>query len=59
MSEVGTQKDKQSTPLVERVQAVRLICRQIRISKGWAVTGREKKYRKEQWRDKKRECRNE
>ena len=46
MSEVGTQKDKQSTPLVERVQAVRLICRQIRISKGWAVTGREKKYRK-------------
>ena len=46
MSEVGTQKDKQSTQLVERVQAVRLICRQIRISKGWAVTGREKKYRK-------------
>ena len=46
MSEVGTQKDKQSTPLVERVQAVRLICRQIRISKGWAVMGREKKYRK-------------
>ena len=46
MSEVGTQKDKQSTPLVERVQAVGLICRQIRISKGWAVTGREKKYRK-------------
>ena len=46
MSEVGTQKDKQSTPLVERVQAERLISRQIRISKGWAVTGREKKYRK-------------
>ena len=46
MSEVGTQKDKQRTPLVERVQAVRLICRQIRISKGWAVMGREKKYRK-------------
>ena len=46
MSEVGTQKDRLSTPLVERVQAVRLICRQIRISKGWAVTGREKKYRK-------------
>ena len=34
MSEVGTQKDRLSTPLVERVQAVRLICRQIRISKG-------------------------
>ena len=31
LSEVGTQKDKQSTPLVERVQAVRLVCRQIRI----------------------------
>ena len=34
MSEVGTQKDKQSTPLVERVQAERLISRQIRILKG-------------------------
>ena len=42
MSEVGTQKDRLSTPLVERVQAVRLICRQIRISKGRAVTGRQK-----------------
>ena len=30
MSEVGTQKDKQSAPLVERVQAMRLTCRQIR-----------------------------
>ena len=39
MSEVGTQKDRLSTPLVERVQAVRLICRQIRRSKGWAVMG--------------------
>ena len=46
MSEVGTQKDKQSTPLVERVQAERLISRQIRILKGRSVTGREKKYRK-------------
>ena len=31
MSEVGTQKDKQSAPLVERVQAMRLACRQIRM----------------------------
>ena len=42
MSEVGTQKDKQSTPLVERVQAVRLVRRQIRAQKGQAVMGREK-----------------
>ena len=41
MSEVGTQKDKQSTPLVERVQAVRLVRRQIRAQKGQAVMGRE------------------
>ena len=33
MSEVGTQKDKLSTPLVERVQAVRFECRKIRILK--------------------------
>ena len=33
LSEVGTQKDRLSTPLVERVQAVRLMCRQIRTSK--------------------------
>ena len=32
MSEVGTQKDKQSAPLVERVQAMRLMRRQIRAS---------------------------
>jgi hypothetical protein len=31
MSEVGTQKDRMSTPLVERVQAARLACRQIRM----------------------------
>ena len=30
LSEVGTQKDRQSTPLVERVQASRLVRRQIR-----------------------------
>ena len=30
MSEVGTQKDKKSAPLVERVQAERLMCWQIR-----------------------------
>ena len=34
MSEVGTQKDKQSTPLVERVQIVRLHRRQIRDAQG-------------------------
>ena len=32
LSEVGTQKDRQSTPLVERVQALRLMRRQIRAS---------------------------
>ena len=32
MSEVGTQKDRLSTPLVECVQAVRLVRRQIRAS---------------------------
>ena len=31
MSEVGTQKDRLSTPLVECVQGVRLACRQIRM----------------------------
>ena len=30
LREVGTQKDKKSAPLVERVQAVRLVCWQIR-----------------------------
>ena len=39
--EVGTQKDEKSTPLVERVQAVKLVCRQIRTLKGRAVMGRE------------------
>ena len=32
MNDVGTQKDRSSTPLVECVQAVRLMCRQIRTS---------------------------
>ena len=32
MNDVGTQKDKQSTPLVERVQAVRPLRRQIRVT---------------------------
>ena len=41
MSEVGTQKDKQSAPLVERVQAMRLMRRQIRASQGWVVMRRE------------------
>ena len=31
MSEVGTQKDRMSTPLVERVQAAWLACRQFRM----------------------------
>ena len=30
MSEVGTQEDKQSALMVMRVQAVKLVCRQIR-----------------------------
>ena len=34
LREVGTQKDKQSTLLVMRVQASRLTCRQIRMSQG-------------------------
>ena len=42
MNEVGTQKDRLSTPLVERVQAVRLLSRQIRLTKGWAVMGWQK-----------------
>ena len=41
ISEVGTQKDRLSMRMEEHVQAVRLICRQIRISKGWAVKGSE------------------
>ena len=41
MSEVGTQKDSRSAPLVERVQAERLMSWQIRSSKGWSVMGRE------------------
>ena len=45
-SEVGTQKDKQSTRMVERVQIVRLKRRQIRALKGWAMMRREKEYRK-------------
>ena len=39
MNEVGTQKDRQSIPLVEYVQAVRLVRRQIRALQGWAVMG--------------------
>ena len=46
MSEVGTQKDKQSTRMVERVQIVRLKRRQIRALGSWAMMRREKKYRK-------------
>ena len=41
MIEVGTQKDEKSTPLVERVQAAKLVRRQIRALKGRAVMGRE------------------
>ena len=41
MSEVGTQKDTLSAPLVERVQATKLVCRQIRTLKGRVVMGRE------------------
>ena len=43
MSEVGTQKDKQSTPLVERVQIVRLRGRQIRRVKRLGYDGEGKK----------------
>ncbi len=43
---MGTQKDRQSTPLVERVQIVRLERRQIRVPEGWAMMRREDKYRK-------------
>ena len=41
MTDVGTQKDEKSTPLVERVQAMKLVCRQIRTLKGRVVMGRE------------------
>ena len=39
MTDVGTQKDEKSTPLVERVQATKLVCRQIRTLKGRVVMG--------------------
>ena len=41
LSEVGTQKDRQSMLLVKHVQALRLNRRQIRGSKGWGVMRRE------------------
>ena len=40
MNEVGTQEDKQSALMVMRVQAVKLVCRQIRTLYGQAVMGR-------------------
>ena len=46
LREVGTQKDRQSVPLVEHVQAMSVMHRQIRASKAQGVTRREDEYRK-------------
>ena len=35
-----TQKDRQSVAMVDHVQAVRLLCSEVRTTKGWAVTGK-------------------
>ena len=42
MSEALTQKDSMSRLMVEPVQAVRLVCSEVRIPKGGAVMGSEK-----------------
>ena len=34
-----TQKDRQSVAMVDHVQAVRLLCSEVRTTKGWAVMG--------------------
>ena len=39
LHEAVTQKDSQSALMVERVQAVRLMCSKVHTSKGWAVMG--------------------
>ena len=35
-----TQKDRQSVAMVDHVQAVRLLCSEVRTTKGWAVKGK-------------------
>ena len=42
MSEAGTQKDRLSTPLVERVQALREVLQANPQDQSWGVTGRQK-----------------
>ena len=39
--EAVTQKDRQSGVMVDSVQAVRLVCSEVRTPKGWAVMGTE------------------
>ena len=39
-----TQKDRQSGVMVDSVQAVRLVCSEVRTPQGWAVMGTENKY---------------
>ena len=46
MSEALTQKDSMSRLMVEPVQAVRLVCSEVRIPKGGAVMGSEKQVAK-------------
>ena len=41
--EAVTQKDRQSGVMVNSVQAVRLVCSEVRTPKGWAVMGTENK----------------
>ena len=41
MSDALTQKDSMSRLMVEPVQGVRLVCSEVRIPGGWALTGRE------------------
>ncbi len=36
-----TQKDRQSVAMVDHVQAVRLLCSEVRTTKGWAVKGKD------------------
>ena len=55
MSEALTQKDSMSRLMVEPVQAVRLVCSEVRIPKGGAVTGSEIKVAKHvnsRWQEK-------
>ena len=41
--EAVTQKDRQSGVMVNSVQAVRVVCSEVRTLKGWAVMGTENK----------------